>query len=362
MVAAGHQATLITSGRDGLPNEETRAGVKILRLPVMMRTAKNTATLPSMLSYHPLACRAGMKASKEQSFDAILTFFAIPTGPAGAHIAKRTGLPNALFLLGGDVYDPSKTLSPHKTPLLRGTVGKVIRDADHVFAGSEDVRASALKYYRLDNKEVEVVPLSIAPFDVPTVSRAELGLEDSDVVITTIGRLVSRKNVEALIDTTLRVNDQGSPCKLMVMGDGPSREGLQAIIDGKNAGDRITLLGNVTEEDKHRYLATADIYASTSIHEGFGLVFLEGMHAGLPVVCYDNGGQTDFVHSDKNGYVEKLNDIDAFTASLKKLVDDPALRSRFRDNNLEDVKPYYVQSTCERYLEVVEKLVHARKS
>lgn len=356
LAAAGHSTTLITSGGQNLEQLETRAGVRIERVPVLMRTAKNTASMASMLSYHPLACKAGMKAAAREKFDCVLTFFAIPTGPAGAHIAKKTGIPNVLFLLGGDVYDPSKKLSPHKTPFLRGTVGRVIREADHVFAGSKDVRASALKYFSLNDKPVEVVPLSIAPFNLPEVNRADIGLKDDDVVITTIGRLVSRKNVEALIQSVLSVNSQGSPCRLTVMGDGPSHEGLQALIEERGAGDRIKLLGNVTEEDKHRHLAASDIYASTSIHEGFGLVFLEGMHAGLPVVCYDNGGQTDFVIEDQNGYVIKLNELDAFTGALKRLVDDKALRDRIKANNIEDVKGYYVATACQRYLEVIEQL------
>ncbi len=356
LAAAGHTTTLITSGGQNLDQLETRRGVRIERVPVLMRNAKNTASMASMLSYHPLACKAGMKAAQASKFDCLLTFFAIPTGPAGAHIAKKTGIPNVLFLLGGDVYDPSKKLSPHKTPLLRGTVGRVIREADHVFAGSRDVRASALKYFSLGDKPVEVVPLSIAPFDIPRVNRSDLGFAEDDVVITTIGRLVSRKNVEALIEAVLRVNAEGSACRLTVMGDGPSREGLQSMIDEKNAADRITLLGNVSEEDKHRHLAAADIYASTSIHEGFGLVFLEGMHAGLPVVCYDNGGQTDFVIEDKNGYVIKLNELDDFSKALKRLVDDRSLRERMKARNIEDVKGYYVETACQRYLEVIEQL------
>jgi len=103
LAAAGHSTTLITSGGQNLDSIEQRRGVRIERVPVVMRNAKNTASMVSMLSYHPLACRAGMAAAAREKFDCMLTFFAIPTGPAGAHIARKAGIPNVLFLLGGDL-------------------------------------------------------------------------------------------------------------------------------------------------------------------------------------------------------------------------------------------------------------------
>jgi len=355
----GHGATIITSAFDELPATESRNGVEIHRLPVLGRGRRNTASMFSMLSYDPMARRAGVKLSRQQKFDVMLTFFAIPTGPAGDYVHRKSGIPNVLFLLGGDVYDPSKSLSPHKTPILRNAVERVINRADHVFAGSKDTCNSALEHYDV-TRDIEVVPLSIEPFDIPAnVDRKKLGLVDDDIVIVTVGRVVSRKNVDALIDSVTRLkgpDGHNERVKLIVIGDGPERSRLMDLVNDQQRQSQIQLVGNIDNESKHEYLACADIYASTSIHEGFGLVFLEGMHAGLPIVCYDNGGQTDFVIDGENGFVAKLNDIDRFTQALDELIADPALRERMRMRNLEDVKRYYVSTTCERYLEVLQEL------
>lgn len=357
-VEQGHSATLITSGFKGLPERETRAGVDIHRLPVWFRLKKNTASIVSMLSYYPQAVAAATQLSKSQHFDAVLTFFAIPTGPAGDRVARKLNLPNALFLLGGDVYDPSKRLSPHKTPLLNQTVAGVIRRADYVSAGSQDTRASALNYYGV-NRDIEVVPLSIEPFAVPTTTKADLGVSEDTVLIVTVGRLVKRKNNEALLTAiqSLSASGRKQRIKLCVIGSGPEQEALQSKIDMQGIGDRVTLLGNVTDDVKAQYLAAADVYASTSIHEGFGLVFLEAMHAGLPVVCFDNGGQADFIHNDKNGYIVTLNDQKTFESALGRLIDNAGTREAMAAFNREDVKQYYVANACRRYLQSISKLV-----
>lgn len=363
LAALGHDATMITSGFAQLPEFENRNGVAISRLPVMGRGRRNTASMFSMLSYDPLARRAGVRLAKQQRFDVMLTFFAVPTGPAGDFVARKTGLPNALFLLGGDVYDPSKKLSPHRTPILRGAVQRVINRADHVFAGSQDTCNSALRHYDI-KREVEVVPLSIQPFDLPpAVDREQLGLAPDDIVIVTVGRVVSRKNIDALVEAMTRLKGPGgdpNKVKLVVIGDGPERQRLIELAQSKQQDSRIHFVGNIDNETKHRYLACADIYASTSIHEGFGLVFLEAMHAGLPVVCYDNGGQTDFVIDGENGFVARLNDLDQFCAGLNQLIESASLRESMRGKNVEDVKRYYVSTTCERYLEVLQQLAASR--
>lgn len=353
----GHRATILTSGFRDLPAIETRNGVDIRRLSVLGRGRRNTASLFSMLSYDPMARRAGVQLAKQQQFDVLLTFFAVPTGPAGDYVHRHSGLPNVLFLLGGDVYDPSKKLSPHQTPILHAAVERVINRADHVFAGSQDTCNSAMQHYNV-GRNIEVVPLSIEPFDLPhATSRAELDLEDSDFVIVTIGRVVSRKNVDALIDCVADLDAPANGCvKLIVIGDGPERPRLMEVIKDRQLESQVHLVGNIDNNLKHKYLARSDIYASTSIHEGFGLVFLEAMHAGLPIVCYDNGGQTDFVIDGENGFVANLNDLERFRSAVSELINSAPLRDRMRKKNIEDVKRYYVSTTCERYLEVLQRL------
>jgi len=95
---------------------------------------------------------------------------------------------------------------------------------------------------------------------------------------------------------------------LIVIGSGPQSGTLKSLTQELGLIEQIHFLGQVDEQEKFKLLMMADMYVSTSQHEGFGLVYLEAMASNLPVVCYDYGGQTDFLSSSVNGYVRKLND------------------------------------------------------
>ncbi len=360
MVEMGHEVTVLTSGFHQLADHENIHGVEIYRVPVWFRSGNQTATIASMLSFYPLACRAGRRLLQQQSFDLINSYFAIPSGPVGHHLAKYSGLPNVLFLLGGDVYDPSKRLSPHRTPLLKQTVGHMIDKADAVMAGSENTCHSARTYYH-SQRPIDVVPLGLKLAKPVAASKTELGLEQQQSVLCTIGRLVRRKNIPELIDILAEVN-QTVATTLVVMGDGPEAGNIRNYARQLGLEKQVILAGRVEELRKQQYLDAADLYVSSSMHEGFGLVFLEGMQAGLPVVCYNNGGQTDFLEQGRTGGLIELGDKQAFINEVSKLLQQPALCATIGQHNKTRVEDYDIRRCTEQYLNIFQRTLDNSKT
>ena len=360
IASKGHRITVITSHYGSLPEQEKLNGVAIIRLPVIMRGKKDVASILSMISYVPLCIRKAATLLQREKYDVINTHFAIPSGPAGQYISDRYGIPNVLSIHGGDIFDPSKSLSPHDTIGLKQTVRKMLKKADRVVAQSSDTKSNAEKYYGVDRK-IDVVPLGIRPNIYSKKSRQDLGLPAAKYVFSTIGRLVKRKNIEDLLHIIKRIQIS-TPSVLLIMGDGPEKDFIETKIRDLKIEGAVRLLGRVSDEQKFEYLNASDGYLSTAIHEGFGIVFLEAMECGLPVICYDRGGQRDFLKNGKTGYLVELGNKAEFASRLEELLKSPSLSADIRSHNKEYVKEFYIGSVAEKYISIFDEVVGSHKS
>lgn len=257
--------------------------------------------------------------------------------------------------MGGDVYDPSKKLSPHKTPLLHCTVKKVINGSDRIVALSSDIKNRAIAYYDA-SREIDLIHLGIPKPQFERKSREQFGFKPDDSLLVTVGRLVARKALQDLISV---VNSIKNPrLKLVVIGDGPERNRLKELSNSLSVSERIFLLGRVSEEEKFQVLNLSDCYVSSSYHEGFGIVFLEAMALGLPIVCYDNGGQSDFLHDGKTGFLVKCGNIELLAKKVEKICLNSALRKKARRYNSQYIERFFIQTCAEKYQYVYDSLVN----
>ncbi len=357
-LAKRHEVTVLTSQGLGLPEREERNGLEIIRVPVLFRKDRATANFPSMLAYMLHGARRGAQLVRQRRFDVINTHFALPSGPVGAAIARRSGIPNILSLHGGDLYDPSKWTSPHRHFLLRNWVRRLMRQADHLVGQSANTIDNARRYYD-HHLDITLIPLGIRRPEVQPADRARFGIGESEVLLITVGRLIARKDVAQLVSLLPELPDH---TRLMIVGTGPREAELRQQARDLGVAERVHFMGFVEEGEKYALLGMADLYVSTSQHEGFGLVFLEAMACGLPVICYDHGGQTDFLEDGVTGRVIRLNDREAFRDALRALVDDRSARAGMAETNRRRVEPYYIDRCARRYEEIFERLSGAPQS
>ena len=102
---------------------------------------------------------------------------------------KSLNVPHILSILGGDIFDPSKKLSPHKAPFLHYTVQKMIEDSDKVVALSTDIMKKAMHYYNV-SKKIDLIHLGVEKPIYKEKDRAEYGFKSNDILLVTVGRLV----------------------------------------------------------------------------------------------------------------------------------------------------------------------------
>jgi glycosyltransferase involved in cell wall biosynthesis len=257
---------------------------------------------------------------------------------------------------GGDLYDPSKFTSPHRHPILRLWVRHLLRRADKVVGQSNNTLDNTRRYY-CPQLEASRISLGIQRPPIVSGSRDAYGFGEDEVLLVTVGRLIARKATSQLIAMMDRLRDEN--VRLLILGSGPEEQALKGEVARRKLGDKVCFMGFVEEEEKFRLLQMSDVYVSTSQHEGFGLVFLEGMASRLPVICYDFGGQTDFLEDGKTGYLVPLNDLETFIERCRHLVKDGKLRRAIGWNNVQRVNEFFLETCAQRYEELFQAVLGA---
>lgn len=340
----GHSVAIVTSGLAGLLPYERDGALEIYRLPVPWRVAQMTASLPSLLAFPPLAVRFAQNQWTADDFDIIHSCFAIPSGVAGLLLARCWRRPHVVTLMGGDVLDPSKRLSPHRTPLLKQTVATVLRNATIVIALSTDLARHAERIYGL-SREVIIIPLGLE-----LSASGKRPFTKSPVNVVAIARLVRRKLLNRLIEACAALS--GELIRLTIVGDGPERSPLEQLITTLGMEDRIELSGYISDAEKQAVLCNADIFALVSEHEGFGLVYLEAASQGLPIVAGTVGGHLDFLKHGQTGWLVPPNDVLYLAQALGTLATQPALRHWMGQQAFKVAQQYEIAHVADVYIEV----------
>lgn len=358
-IQQGHDVTVLCSAQNFQLKAETKNGVNIRRLPVVPQQDPNVTSFATMLSYIVSAILAGSYLIGRDDFDVMNTHFAVPTGPAGLTLSGLTGIPNIQTIIGGDIYDPSKEMSPHRHWWLRLAVRMVCSNAEEIVSISSDTAKRARRYYNLS--DIDIIPYG---FDPPNISAwptpNELNFNPESYHLISIGRLIPRKGYGVLLEAIERLDDP--EIQLHLIGDGPLREDLENRAKELSIEDSVTFEGLVRGDRKFHLLRASDAYVLSSLHEGLGIVVQEAMFSGLPIVATNNGGQTDLLENGDNAYLVPPENPRKLAKAIEKLRKDPESADRMAKNNRQKIKNYSVDKMAKRYLEKFQKILSERET
>jgi glycosyltransferase involved in cell wall biosynthesis len=158
-------------------------------------------------------------------------------------------------------------------------------------------------------------------------------------VVLTAGRLVKAKGFDLLIDAFDRIAADHPDWQLRIYGTGTQHRRLQRMILERGLYERVLLMGRA--ERMGEEMEAASVFASSSRYEGFGMVIIEAMSKGLPVVSFDAPhGPRDILTPDEDGLLVPAGDVEGFAHALGRLMGDEDLRRRFADAGLGSVGRY----------------------
>ncbi len=196
---------------------------------------------------------------------------------------------------------------------------------------------------KLHAKKVEYVPgvgIDTLKFqfnkEIRDKKRKELGVNEDDVVLLSVGELNKNKNHEVVIRALSKI--QNMKIKYYVAGQGILKEYLQNIIDENGLQENIKLLGY--RKDIPELCNAADIFVFPSKREGLGLAAIEAMSSGLPLITSHIHGIKDYSKDGVTGFTYDLKEPDTIIKELVRLVDDEGLRTQIGRHNVAVAQSY----------------------
>ena len=350
LAARGHDVTVLTAHMHGLPLEEYKDGIRLIRIP-SLRSESFRASFFTMLAYVLSGLWAGLRLIRLDRPDIIHTHFAVPSGALAWMLSVLTGIPYVLTAHLGDVPGgvPEKTgkwfrwLEPFTKPIWKR--------AKRVVAVSEFTRQLALQHYSVD---IQVIPngayvTHLAPSEIKVNTPPRLVFA---------GRFVYQKNPVAIVQILSQLKDLNWQCTML--GDGPMFEDVKREIGKADMRERFDLPGWVTPEQVLEYFSKSDILFMPSFSEGLPVVGVQALAKGLAIVASRIGGFLDLMDENKNGYLIDVQDKDAFAEILRKLISDTDLLFQFRAASLKKSRDFEIQKVVDQYQIIFQDVMDAR--
>jgi L-malate glycosyltransferase len=351
----GHNVTVLTGWLKGLSFQERVNTVEVVRIFTPGSKLRSTVSFTAMAFFLLFGLAyVLLHIGKLKRYQIINTHFSIPGGILGVIVSKILGIPNLLTIIGGDIYDPSKNSSPHKHLITRVINRFVIGSSNCVVAISNDTKKRAEKYYGI-RKEIQVINYGFIPVEINKKTPLNNKQKSDNFILISVGRLIPRKGFEYLIHSLELLP---SDIHLILVGDGPCEPELKHLAKLCNVENRISFVGYKPRLEIFNYLDKADCYVLPSLHEGLGIVVQEAMYMGLPVVCTNNGGQTDLIREPRNGILVEPGNAKMLADAIYKYYSNRELSKEVGYNNKLDIKEHYISYNSEYYLAIFEGLIN----
>jgi len=208
------------------------------------------------------------------------------------------------------------------------------RRTDRVVCNSDAVRQNILAYYPIESERVVVIRNGVEPCPPPDPARraslrAELGVGPDEVLVGSVARLTSDKNLDLLIETALRVRAAKHDVRFLLAGGGPLRNDIMARLRSLESVPALELLGE--RPDARELMACFDLFLLTSHREGLPNAVLEAMAAGIPCVTTAVGGCREVVIDGETGFLVPPGDAGLAASRVLELAASKPLRSRLGD-------------------------------
>jgi glycosyltransferase involved in cell wall biosynthesis len=292
------------------------------------------------------------KIYHEFPFDLIHAHVALPDGYAGALLAKDFSKPLVITIHGQDLLQ-----TVHRGTSFREAIAFALQHASRVIVVSKKLLRLAVEHFGILDKLV-VVPNGINLQKIAMVKDSVNHLNVGNVILS-VSNLIKRKGIDLNIRAIgLLRRSKYSKLQYLIVGSGPEERRLRALVTQLGLEKWVTFAGRQPHINVLRHMSGCTVFSLPSWNEAFGVVYVEAMALGKPVIGCQGEGPEDFVEHGKTGLLVKPRDVDSLVEALDFLLSHPdearAMGERAREVVLAN---YTWEKSAEKVMEVYREVL-----
>lgn len=282
------------------------------------------------------------------------------------HMAHTLGVMKNRIAQRPEEFDP---------PLRLENESKILQWADRLIAATPAEEAQLQWLLQADVKKIEVIPpgVDLATFHPIPMSEAKekIGVPPTDMMLLFVGRIEPLKGVDTLLRAMKLLRDRRVMpphlCLSIIGGssnpsqDDAEMQRLRALRQELGIGDVVAFLGARNQDTLNYYYASAHAVIMPSHYESFGMVALEAMACGTPVIASEVGGLAFLVKDGETGFTIPDRDPEMLCDQLQKIINDAKLRQRLGSQAADYAKSYTWNLIAEKIVGVYEEVIEEGK-
>ena len=318
----GHEVYVITLEFPGTPLFEDVDGVKVHR--VLIELGHPNFIIWTFIFNHFMEKKVA-ELSRSVKFDIIHIhdWLTAEAGISSKHFLNKS----LVSTVHSTEVGRSQGLHNPDSFLIDGIEWWMTYEAKRVIVCSNSVKWELESHFNLPHDKVTVIPngVEISNFNL-NINREKVkrryGIKPNERIVLFIGRLVPQKGVDTLIKAVPLIIQRHRDAKILIAGDGWSRTYLEELAKSMGLGDHVRFLGFISDWELADLMVAADVLVVPSVYEPFGIVALEGMAAGTPVVATNIGGLSEIIEHDKTGVLVYPRNPESIAWGVNRVLSD----------------------------------------
>lgn len=274
----------------------------------------------------------------------------IPTGLIGLFIKIIFKKPLIVSIHGSDLR-----ITLEKKGFIKNIFLFICKMADHIHCVS-DFQRKEIEALGFFDKKITVFPMGVDESFLGTKFKNDFELEKHYITILSNRNLIPIYNVSLLIRAIPEIIKNEPDVKFIIGGDGSEKEKIEKEVINLNLNNFVRFTGRIPHDEMPKLLSKADIYVSTSLHDGTSVSLLEAMASGCFPVVSDIPSNREWIINNENGYLFPFNDEKILAKKIVEAIRNKSLREKAIKENISIIKEKAIWPVCiEKIKEIYEK-------